>query len=156
MNVICSINKSMIKYFAAKGLSGFKEILFSNFLSKEFLKFSNKTTYQALRKITSNEKLIGVLTGQWGDYGLPPKQSSFAMHCAIATHYLDGANYPIGGSRMISESITPVIAKNGGDICISTELITSKLKTVNRWCCSRKWSSMILNMLLAVRVYKIP
>ena len=57
MNVICSMNKSMIKYFAAKGLSGFKEILFSNFLSKEFLKFSNKTTYQALREITSNEKL---------------------------------------------------------------------------------------------------
>ena len=50
----------MFKYFAAKGLSGFKEILFSNYLSKDFLKFSDKTTYQALSEITSNQRLIGV------------------------------------------------------------------------------------------------
>ena len=42
------------------------------------------------------------------------------MHCAIAGHYFDGANYPIGGSRMISESIAPVIDKYGGQIIIST------------------------------------
>ena len=120
IDTITSINRSMFKYFAAKGLSGLKEILLSNYLSKDFLKFSNKTTYEALAEITSNEKLIGVLTGQWGDYGLPPKQSSFAMHCAIATHYLDGANYPIGGSGSISESIVPVIEKHGGQLFIST------------------------------------
>ncbi len=120
IQTITSINKSMFKYFAAKGLSGFKEILFSNYLSKDFLKFSDKTTYQALSEITSNQRLIGVLTGQWGDYGLPPKQSSFAMHCAIAAHYLDGANYPVGGSRSISETIVPVIEKNGGQLFVST------------------------------------
>ena len=119
IQTITSINKSMFKYFAAKGLSGFKEILFSNYLSKDFLKFSDKTTYQALSEITSNQRLIGVLTGQWGDYGLPPKQSSFAMHCAIAAHYLDGANYPVGGSRSISETIVPVIEKNGGQLFVS-------------------------------------
>ena len=120
IDTITSINRSMFKYFAAKGLSGFKEVLFSNYLSKDFLKFSNKTTYEALSEITSNKRLIGVLTGQWGDYGLPPKESSFAMHCAIASHYLDGANYPIGGSSMIAESIVPVIQKNGGELFIST------------------------------------
>jgi len=120
IEIIISINKSMFKYFAAKGLSGFKEILFSNYLSKDFLKFSDKTTYQALSEITSNQELIGVLTGQWGDYGLPPKQSSFAMHCAIASHYLDGANYPIGGSGMIAKTIVPVIEENGGQLFIST------------------------------------
>ena len=111
-----------------KDFQDLKKYFLVIFYPKEFLKFSNKTTYQALREITSNEKLIGVLTGQWGDYGLPPKQSSFAIHCAIATHYLDGANYPIGGSRMISESITPVIIKNGGDICISTGVDYIKTK----------------------------
>ena len=75
---------------------------------------------EALSEITSNKRLIGVLTGQWGDYGLPPKESSFAMHCAIASHYLDGANYPVGGSGMIAESIVPVIQKNGGELFIST------------------------------------
>ena len=120
IDVVLSINKAMFKYFAAKSLSGVKEFLFKNYLSKDFLKFSDKTTYEALSKITKNDRLIGVLTGQWGDYGLPPKESSFAMHCAIAGHYLDGANYPVGGSRMISESIAPVIEKHGGQIFIST------------------------------------
>ena len=124
IEVILGINKSMFKFFAAKSLSGIKELFLHKYLSKDFLKYSNKTTYEALSEITSNEQLIGVLTGQWGDYGLPPKQSSFAMHCAIAGHYLDGANYPVGGSRMISESIAPVIEKYGGQIFISTGVDT--------------------------------
>ena len=120
IETVLGINKCMFKFFAAKSLSGVKELFLHKYLSKDFLKYSNKTTYEALSQITSNEKLIGVLTGQWGDHGLPPKQSSFAMHCAIAGHYLDGANYPVGGSRMISESIAPVIDKYGGQIFIST------------------------------------
>ena len=42
------------------------------------------------------------------------------MHCAIAAHYLDCANYPVGGSRSISETIVPVIEKNGGQLFVST------------------------------------
>jgi len=128
IDVVLSINKAMFKYFAAKSLSGVKEFFMHKYLSKDFLAFSNKTTYDALSEITSNQKLIGVLTGQWGDYGLPPKQSSFAMHCAIAGHYLDGANYPIGGSRMIAESIAPVIEKYGGKIFISTGVDSIHIK----------------------------
>ena len=120
INIIEKANKTMMKFFGAKSLSGISEFLFFKYLTKDFLKFSNKTTYEGLKEITKNEKLIGVLTGQWGDYGLPPKESSFSMHCAIAGHYLDGANYPIGGSRMIAESIAPVIQENGGQIFIST------------------------------------
>ena len=128
IDVILGINKSLFKYFAAKSLSGVKEFFLHNYLSKDFLKYSNKTTYEALSEITSNQELIGVLTGQWGDYGLPPKQSSFAMHCAIAGHYLDGANYPVGGSRMIAESIVPVIQKHGGQIFVSTGVDSIHIK----------------------------
>ena len=120
VHIVEEANKTMIKFFGAKSLSGISEFLLYKNLTKDFLKYSNKTTYQALREITNNDKLIGVLTGQWGDHGLPPKESSFSMHCAIAGHYLDGANYPIGGSRMISESIVPVIEQYGGQIFIST------------------------------------
>ena len=92
MNIVETANKTMFKYFSAKSLSGLSEFFLYNYLSKQYLKYSNKTTYEALSEITSNQELIGVLTGQWGDYGLPPKQSSFSMHCAIAGHYLDGGN----------------------------------------------------------------
>ena len=105
VDLVKKVNKSMLKYFSAKALSGIPEFLLYKGYSKEFLSYSDKTTYQALSKITSNQKLIGVLTGQWGDYGLPPKESSFVMHCMIVGHYLDGANYPVGGSRSIAENI---------------------------------------------------
>ena len=116
INLVKEVNMSTTKFFSSKALSGLSEKIISPFLSKKFLKFSNMTTYDGLRTITTNDKLIGVLTGQWGDYGMPPKQSSFVMHCMIANHYFDGANYPVGGSRMIAETIIPVIKKNGGDL----------------------------------------
>ena len=61
-------------------------------------------------------KLIGVLTGQWGDYGLPPSKSSFAMHSFVARHYLD---YPTGTSRKIAETISDLIEKNGGSLYVA-------------------------------------
>lgn len=78
--------------------------------------YFNKTTYEVLSGLTSNEKLIGVLTGQWGDCGLPPKQSSFLIHALIARHYLEGAYYPEGGAWKIADTIIPVIQQSGGDL----------------------------------------
>ena len=116
IKLVKTVNKTTLKHFSSKALSGLSEKILSPFLSRKFLKFSNMTTYEGLKTITDNDKLIGVLTGQWGDYGMPPKQSSFVMHCMIANHYFDGANYPVGGSRMIAETIIPVIKKNGGEL----------------------------------------
>ena len=72
-----------------------------------------------MQSLTANKKLIGALTGQWGDYGLPPAQSSFAMHALVAKHYLDGGNYPRGTSRRIAETISDVIEKNGGKLIVN-------------------------------------
>ena len=46
-----------------------------------------------------------------GDYGLPPAQSSFAMHATIVEHYLNGAFYPIGGAASIAAAMVPLIEK---------------------------------------------
>ena len=116
IKLVTEVNRSTMKYFSAKALSGISEVFLRPFLTRKFLKFSNITTYDALSAITSNKRLISVLTGQWGDYGMPPKESSFVMHCMIANHYFDGANYPAGGARMIAETVVPVIEKNGGEV----------------------------------------
>ena len=87
-----------------------------------FHKFSDKTTYAVLKSITDNEELIKVLTGQYGDYGLPPKQSSFVMHAAVARHYFSGGSFPIGGSSQIAKTIDTVIEKAGGTILINAEV----------------------------------
>ena len=36
-----------------------------------FMKYAERTTLEVLTALTDNRKLIGVLTGQFGDYGLP-------------------------------------------------------------------------------------
>ncbi len=76
----------------------------------------NQTTFEVLSTLTSNRQLIAVLTGQWGDYGLPPEQSAFVMHALVARHYLHGGFYPVGGSWRISETIIPRIQATGGDV----------------------------------------
>lgn len=75
-----------------------------------------RSTREVLESLTRNQELIGVLTGQWGDYGLPPSQASFLMHAVLVKHYLAGGNYPVGGSWKIAATITPVIRAGGGEV----------------------------------------
>lgn len=74
------------------------------------------TTRAVLEEVTVNQTLIAVLTGQWGDYGLPPARSSFIMHSLVALHYLNGGYYPVGGAWRIADSIIPVIRSAGGEV----------------------------------------
>ena len=78
--------------------------------------YINRTTEEVLRELTGDEMLIAVLTGQWGDNGVPPEQSSFLIHGLIARHYLHGAFYPVGGASRIAETIIPVIQRSGGEL----------------------------------------
>ncbi len=78
--------------------------------------FLNKPTREVLESLTSNQELIAVLTGQWGDNGLPPAESSFIIHSLIARHYLYGGYYPIGGASEMAKTIIPVIQRSGGEV----------------------------------------
>ena len=122
MKLLDDVVRSARPYFANKAMPTFLGGITYPFMSKNFFKYSDKTTYDVLSSLTNNEKLIGVLTGQWGDYGLPPKKSSFAMHAFVAKHYLDGANYPTGSSRRIAETISDTIEKNGGSLAVNAQV----------------------------------
>jgi len=108
-------------FFMEKALPPLASKLAYPFLSSKFLKLSDRTTLEVVRSLTDNPKLIGVLTAQYGDYGLPPGESSFAVHAMIAKHYLDGGNYPVGGSGEICSTIRPVIEASGGKILVKAE-----------------------------------
>ncbi|MBL8019628.1 MAG: NAD(P)/FAD-dependent oxidoreductase [Leptospirales bacterium] len=82
-------------------------------------KYVRRTTADVLASLTTDKKLRGVLAGQWGDYGLPPAQSSFVIHAAVAHHYLDGGNFPVGGASQIARTIEKVIQKSGGKILVN-------------------------------------
>src|SRR5262249_50275681 len=101
-------------FYAEKAMGGLTGMVAAPFMRRSYLAFTRKTTYEVMRGMTNNAKLIGVLTGQYGDYGLPPKQSSFAMHASVAKHYFFGGNYRVGGSVRFAETIAPKSTAGGG------------------------------------------
>ncbi|CAL2089723.1 all-trans-retinol 13,14-reductase [Tenacibaculum sp. 190524A05c] len=114
--------KTSKNYYISKTISPLLNTLIGGFLKKPFYKYSDKTTYEVLKSLTNNEELIKVLTGQYGDYGLPPKQSSFSMHASVARHYFGGGSFPVGGSSQIVNTISPVISDAGGTILTNAEV----------------------------------
>lgn len=78
--------------------------------------FLNRTTRDVLETLTGNQELIAALTGQWGDNGLVPDDSSFIIHALIARHYLYGGYYPVGGASEMAKTIIPVIQQGGGEV----------------------------------------
>lgn len=106
------------KFFAEKVLPPFLSKTIGRFMTSTFRKYSDRTTYEVLRELTDNETLITVLCAQCGDYGLPPKDSSFAIHAMLVNHYRSGANYPIGGAAQIGETIIDTIEAHNGSVVL--------------------------------------
>ncbi len=75
-----------------------------------------RKTYDVLSELTDDQDLIAVICGQWGDMGVPPKQSPFMVHAMIARHYLYGGFYPVGGSWRIADTVIPKIQAAGGEV----------------------------------------
>jgi all-trans-retinol 13,14-reductase len=115
---IYDAQRAQMNFFLEKLLPKFLRPLLSNWLRKKALKW-NRPTLEVLQSITQNKKLIAVLTGQFGDYGLPPSESSFMMHAVLAKHYMRGGSYPVGGSRKIFDTIAPAITQAGGQIFVN-------------------------------------
>ncbi|HEV8037649.1 MAG TPA: NAD(P)/FAD-dependent oxidoreductase [Bryobacteraceae bacterium] len=114
--------KTTNTYFAEKAIPRIAARLAGAWMRAPFLRWANSTTAEVLAGITTNRELTGLLTAQWGDYGLPPAESSFAVHATIAAHYFDGASYPVGGATQIAASIAPVIERAGGKVVVSAEV----------------------------------
>ena len=109
-------------YFAEKALPRPLARVAGPLMRAPFLRWARRTTAEVLAELTSNRELAGVLAAQWGDYGLPPGESSFAMHAVIAAHYFEGASFPVGGAQSIAAGIAPIIESAGGKISFSAEV----------------------------------
>ncbi len=119
--VRAAVSASM-PFHAAKTLPGPIGAVAGPVLGRGFRRWSDRTTLEVLGELTDDPRLIAVLTAQLGDYGLPPADSSFAMHALVASHYFRGGFYPVGGSAVIAESIIPVIERAGGTVLVSAEV----------------------------------
>ena len=97
-------------------LEPWQQTLMTPYLKWKTPDFLYRNTYDVLAELTDDDDLIAVICGQWGDMGLPPRQSTFMVHAMIARHYLYGGFYPVGGSWRIADSIIPKIQASGGEV----------------------------------------
>jgi all-trans-retinol 13,14-reductase len=122
VDLIFEVSKLSKNFFMEKAIPNYLSAVIGGFLRRPFLKYSRKTTDEVLRSLTKNEELIKVLSAQYGDYGLPPKMSSFAMHATLVRHYFSGGCFPVGGSSQIVEKIAEVLHGLGSAILVSAEV----------------------------------
>ncbi len=122
VDLVFEVSKASRKYFAEKAMPKAMQVLMGGSMRKPYLKYATRSTLSVMRELTDNEELIKVLTGQYGDYGLPPAKSSFVMHASISKHYFNGGCFPIGGSSRIMDTVDPIIASTGGTILTNAEV----------------------------------
>jgi all-trans-retinol 13,14-reductase len=116
VDLLSEVSAKVPRFFAGQALPRSVGVLYSKLRRLWLPDYFFKTTREVLEGLTSNQQLIGVLTAQWGDYGLPPAEAAFVMHAMVAKHYITGGNYPVGGASKIAETIIPVIEAAGGHV----------------------------------------
>ena len=92
------------------------------FAQRASKRFTSVTTQSVLDELTANERLKTVLAGQWGYYGSPPREGSFAIHAGVVRHFLHGAYYPVGGAGNIAKALLQSVADAGGWTRIRAEV----------------------------------
>jgi all-trans-retinol 13,14-reductase len=115
-------NRASGLYYAEKAVPAPIAAVAGGLMRMPHMRWARRTTREVLESLTRNQELIGVLTAQWGDYGLPPAQSSFAVHATIAEHYFEGGSYPVGGAGVIAAAMTKQIEGHGGSLVTSAEV----------------------------------
>ena len=81
IRAVQAVHRATPPFFAEKAIPRPIAYLLGGLMRAPFLRWANRTTAEVLRGFTGNNELIGVLAAQWGDYGLPPGQSSFGPTC---------------------------------------------------------------------------
>ncbi|MGB6742926.1 MAG: NAD(P)/FAD-dependent oxidoreductase [Terracidiphilus sp.] len=129
LKAVRACNRASSLYYAEKAIPAPVAAVAGGLMRAPYMRWARRTTREVLESFTRNQELIGVLTAQWGDYGLPPAQSSFAMHATIAEHYFEGGSYPVGGAGVIADAMTKRIEGHGGSLVTSAEVASILLES---------------------------
>lgn len=122
IQLIFALQKKNNLFLASKIIPAPIRFLLGRFLHKPFLKYGGRITHDVMEELGMSAKLKAVLCSRFGDYGLAPKNSSFAMHAMVDSHYMNGGYYPVGGSSVFFQKIAPVILNAGGEILVRAEV----------------------------------
>jgi all-trans-retinol 13,14-reductase len=85
-------------------------------------RLANMRTSEYLARRFDDPRLRAVVGARWGDYGLPPGESSFFAHAVITRHYLEGAVFPVGSAASIAKTMAKEIEAAGGEVRVRAEV----------------------------------
>ncbi len=91
-------------------------------LGRTAQRFLTMRTADVIAGLTQNKRLRTVLTAQWGYYGSPPSQASWASHALTAKHFFYGGYYPVGGSARIAECLLAPVVERGGGVRVKADV----------------------------------
>ena len=107
--------KASMALFAARGLPAPLAAPLRWFNARRVRRALGITTAEVVRDI-GDRRLAALLTARWGDYGMVPAQSPFAVHALVTGSYFAGAYYPIGGPARFAEALGEAITAAGGEL----------------------------------------
>ena len=116
LELLDEVARAMRTFSMSRTLPSWLGTLAGPWLRRRLPASFGRTTWDVLADLTRDQDLIATLTGQWGDHGLPPRRSAFAVQAMVSRHYLHGGYYPVGGAWRIAESILPRIRAAGGEV----------------------------------------
>ena len=122
VDLVKRVSASTRTYALSKVVPGGPGGLAGSRLGRDFRGLAGRTTGEVLADLTDDTRLRAVLAGQFGDYGLPPSRSSFAMHSLVTNHYFRGGCYPVGGASVIPAAAERVLEDHGGRVLVGAEV----------------------------------
>jgi phytoene dehydrogenase-like protein len=106
-----------VKYFLfARLLPQWMQTLYWQYVvPRSLIAVASQTAKEILPKLTSNKRLISLLSGMWIDTGARPDVASFMMTAAVFRGVaMEGGCYPRNGSEDMAIELARVINDNGG------------------------------------------
>ncbi|HWR16703.1 MAG TPA: NAD(P)/FAD-dependent oxidoreductase [Terriglobales bacterium] len=86
-------------------------------------KYSGSTWAQIVDPIIKDPKLKGIISAQWGYYGLPPSKLASTYYAGPLYSYLtSGGFYPRGRSQTISNAFVKFIESRGGKVMLNSQV----------------------------------
>jgi len=84
-------------------------------------RYAGSTWAQIIDPVIKDAKLKGIISAQWGYYGLPPsKLASIYYGMPLYAYLTGGGFYPRGRSQTISNALVNFIEKRGGRVLLNT------------------------------------
>lgn len=115
-------NKAMlfVKLFLfARLLPKFMQDIYWKLVPRSITDSAAVTAEEYLPTITSNKRLISLLSSMWIDTGARPDRASFMMTAAVFRGVaMEGGCYPTQGSEAMAIDLCKTIVENGGEVLI--------------------------------------